>query len=83
MSMDEGLDTGDVLLQKRIEIAPDETGGSLHDRLAAIAAAALREALRELKAERLRERRRIRRPRLTRRNSNANTVVSIGTNQRR
>src|ERR1043166_1976181 len=33
MYMDEGLDTGDVLLQKRIEIAPDETGGSLHDRL--------------------------------------------------
>jgi len=50
MSMDEGLDTGDVLLQKRIEIAPDETGGSLHDRLAAIAAAALREALRELES---------------------------------
>src|SRR5207248_3704252 len=30
MFMDEGLDTGDVLLQKRIEIASDETGGSLH-----------------------------------------------------
>lgn len=45
MYMDEGLDTGDVLLQKRIEIAPDETGGSLHDRLAGIAAAALEEAL--------------------------------------
>src|SRR5256714_6305443 len=45
MYMDEGLDTGDVLLQKRIELAPDETGGSLHDRLAEVALAALKEAL--------------------------------------
>ena len=49
MYMDEGLDTGDVLLQKRIEIAPDETGGSLHDRLAAIAPGALEEALATLR----------------------------------
>jgi methionyl-tRNA formyltransferase len=49
MYMDEGLDTGDVLLQKRIEIAPDETGGSLHDRLAQIAPAALEEALTRLR----------------------------------
>jgi len=48
MSMDEGLDTGDVFLQKRIEIAPDETGGSLHDRLAKIAPAALSDALAQL-----------------------------------
>ena len=45
MYMDEGLDTGDVLLQKRIEIAADETGGSLHDRLGEIAPVALEEAL--------------------------------------
>src|SRR3954471_11036343 len=37
MYMDEGLDTGDILRQSRIEIAPDETGGSLHDNLAQIA----------------------------------------------
>ena len=48
MYMDEGLDTGDVLLQKRIEIAAGETGGSLHDRLAQIAPIALKEALSEL-----------------------------------
>lgn len=48
MYMDEGLDTGDMLLQKRIEIAKDETGGSLHDRLAEIAPAALEEALKAL-----------------------------------
>jgi methionyl-tRNA formyltransferase len=50
MYMDEGLDTGDVMLQTRIEIAPHETGGSLHDRLGEIAPAALKEALAQLQA---------------------------------
>ncbi|HEV2840806.1 MAG TPA: methionyl-tRNA formyltransferase [Chthoniobacterales bacterium] len=48
MYMDEGLDTGDILLQWRLELAADETGGSLHDRLAQIAPAALDEALTHL-----------------------------------
>jgi methionyl-tRNA formyltransferase len=48
MYMDEGLDTGDILLQSRLEVARDETGGSLHDRLAQIAPAALDEALTHL-----------------------------------
>jgi methionyl-tRNA formyltransferase len=43
--MDEGLDTGDILLQSRIEILPGETGGSLHDRLAELAPNATRESL--------------------------------------
>ncbi|HSP46081.1 MAG TPA: methionyl-tRNA formyltransferase [Chthoniobacterales bacterium] len=50
MYMDEGLDTGDVLLRKRIAIGADETGGSLHHRLGDIAPAALREALADLQA---------------------------------
>ena len=50
MYMDEGLDTGDILWQSRIAIAPDETGGSLHDRLAQIAPAALAEALERLQS---------------------------------
>jgi methionyl-tRNA formyltransferase len=50
MYMDEGLDTGDVMLETRIEIAPDETGGSLHKRLAEIAPGALKEALEKLQA---------------------------------
>ena len=45
MYMDEGLDTGDILLTRTIPVAPDETGGSLHDRLAAISPAALEQAL--------------------------------------
>jgi len=48
MYMSEGLDTGDILLQSRLEIAADETGGSLHDRLGQIAPDALHEALEQL-----------------------------------
>lgn len=45
MYMDEGLDTGDILLTRTLPIARRETGGSLHDRLAAAAPEALFEAL--------------------------------------
>src|SRR6266700_6983911 len=48
MYMDEGLDTGDILLQRTIDILPDDTGGSLQDRLAQIAPEALLESLRML-----------------------------------
>jgi len=34
MQMDEGLDTGPVLASAALDIDPDETAGSLHDRLA-------------------------------------------------
>jgi methionyl-tRNA formyltransferase len=50
MYMDEGLDTGDILLQRNVDILPDDTGGSLHDRLAQIAPEALLESLRLLAA---------------------------------
>ena len=46
MYMDEGLDTGDILLQRSVEILPNDTGGSLHDRMAQIAPEALLESLR-------------------------------------
>ena len=45
MYMAEGLDTGDILLMHETPIADTDTGGSLHDRLADVAAAALAEAL--------------------------------------
>jgi methionyl-tRNA formyltransferase len=35
MKMEAGLDTGPVFLERRLSIGPEETGGSLHDRLAA------------------------------------------------
>ena len=45
MYMAEGLDTGDILLQRSVEILPNDTGGSLHDRLAQVAPEALLESL--------------------------------------
>jgi methionyl-tRNA formyltransferase len=46
--MNEGLDTGDILLQLNIDILLSETGASLHDRLGEIAPEALLESLRLL-----------------------------------
>jgi methionyl-tRNA formyltransferase len=46
MHMDEGLDTGDILLQRTIDIRSNDTGGSLHERLAQIAPDALLHSLR-------------------------------------
>lgn len=44
------LDAGDMILTKRLVIAADETGGSLHDRLADLGPAVLAEALEKLVA---------------------------------
>lgn len=45
MRMDEGLDTGDMILQKKVEIDPDETAGELYDRLSFVGAQALIETI--------------------------------------
>jgi methionyl-tRNA formyltransferase len=45
MQMDAGLDTGDMLLAERVAIAPDDTTGSLHDKLAALGGRLIVEAL--------------------------------------
>src|SRR5438067_7537094 len=45
MYVDEGLDTGDIVLKKAIRIRRRETAGSLHDKLAQLAPGALAEAL--------------------------------------
>jgi methionyl-tRNA formyltransferase len=50
MSMDIGLDTGPVFLERRLSIEATDTGGSLHDRLAAEGAAALLEVLAQMAA---------------------------------
>jgi len=46
MQMDEGLDTGPMLLQQRVAIAGDDTGATLHDKLARVGAGAIVQALR-------------------------------------
>ena len=45
MQMNEGLDTGDMIQKTEVEITPDETGESLHDKLAAAGAALCVETL--------------------------------------
>jgi methionyl-tRNA formyltransferase len=48
MQMDAGLDTGGMLLKQRCPIAPDDTGQSLHDKLAALGAHSIVKALAQL-----------------------------------
>ncbi len=50
MQMDKGLDTGAMLHKAALPIAPDETGGTLHDKLAALGGEALLAALAKLQA---------------------------------
>ena len=45
MRMEAGLDTGPVLLREAVPILPDDTAGTLHDRLAALGARLVVEAL--------------------------------------
>ena len=45
MQMDEGLDTGDMLMKESIPIAADETGESLHDKLSELGAKMIVKAL--------------------------------------
>jgi len=53
MQMDEGIDTGDILLQEKIMIAPDETAASLSVKLANLGGKALGKALDLLRADKL------------------------------
>src|SRR3546814_244510 len=50
MQMEAGLDTGPVLLSQPLDIGADETGGQLHDRLAALGAQVLSDGLGLLRA---------------------------------
>ena len=50
MLMDAGLDTGDMLLKAEIPMDPKETGGSLHDKLAAVGGELLEKTLIGLEA---------------------------------
>lgn len=53
MQMEEGLDTGPVLMTARTPIGPDDTTGALHDRLAEMGAKLLVDTLEGLAAGRL------------------------------
>jgi len=53
MQMDEGLDTGDMLLRNACPIEATDTGHTLHDKLAELGASSILEALRHLRERRL------------------------------
>jgi methionyl-tRNA formyltransferase len=53
MQMDEGLDTGDILLAEKLPISPDDTAGSLFMKLAELGGIALQKALAHLRANKL------------------------------
>ena len=53
MQMDEGMDTGDILLPRAMAIRPDDTAGSLASRMAILGGEALIEALELLKKGKL------------------------------
>ena len=48
MLMSEGLDTGDIIMEKEVVLSPDETGGSLFDKLAREGAELAAETLKAL-----------------------------------
>lgn len=52
MQMDAGLDTGDMLASQELDIAPTDTTGTLHDRLAVMGGRMLVELLQRLKNDR-------------------------------
>lgn len=54
MQMDEGIDTGDMLLKTEVPITPEDTGESLHDKLAIAGAKLAVQTLQELEAGTLR-----------------------------
>ena len=53
MQMDEGLDTGDILLKKSCPISAQETAQTLHDKLAEMGASSILEALQLMQENRL------------------------------
>lgn len=53
MQLDEGLDTGDVLMVEPVDIDPEETSGQLFDRVSAMGAKTLVQALEKLQAGQL------------------------------
>ena len=53
MKMDRGLDTGPIAMEERVTIAPDMTGGELHDRLTTIGADLMQRAMAALERDSL------------------------------
>lgn len=48
MYLDSGMDTGDMIISRELELSPDESFGSLHDKLMEMGAELLLQALRQI-----------------------------------
>jgi methionyl-tRNA formyltransferase len=48
MRMDAGVDTGDIIAQREVPLAPEETGGSLFEKLAGVGAALCVETMQQI-----------------------------------
>ncbi len=48
MQMDAGLDTGDIILQEEVELAPKETGESLYEKLSSMGGPLLLKAMKQI-----------------------------------
>ena len=53
MFMDEGLDTGNILLSAKLKIAPDDTSATLHSRLATLGADLLIKTIKGIEANKI------------------------------
>ncbi|NTW05521.1 MAG: methionyl-tRNA formyltransferase [Peptococcaceae bacterium] len=53
MKMDQGLDTGDILIQETTAILPEDSFGSLHDRLSVIGAKLLIDTVTQMECKKL------------------------------
>jgi methionyl-tRNA formyltransferase len=53
MLLDEGMDTGPILLQRPIDIEPEDNASSLHDKLSHLGAELLLETIDQMKKEKL------------------------------
>jgi len=53
MFMDKGMDTGDILLSTKVSIRPDDTAGTLHDRLSLKSADVLIDTLKDFAEEKV------------------------------
>jgi methionyl-tRNA formyltransferase len=51
MLMDEGMDTGDILFSSKIDISPQDTAQTLHDRLAVLGADLLVQTLKSIQSQ--------------------------------
>ena len=83
MKMDAGLDTGDIVAQRRTPIRPEDDSATLHDRLAQLGAELLVQTIPDYVAGKIQPVRNPPKARATRQKSKRKTAALIGTSRRK